>query len=96
MGNRRLVEFAITREDLPPRQGFNAELDVPHGQAMAAESLRVTDKYHPGWFHDVLGLALPMYELANPGREIVMTDETFNASGDMDACTLTVAEAEAA
>ncbi len=89
MSNRRkLVEFDLTREDIPPLPGHDWTKETPYSAAMAHEDLRVTAKLHPGRFEQVLSLACQMIEKANPGTRAALVDEEYS-NGERVACTVT-------
>jgi hypothetical protein len=89
MTERTLVGFNMTRDEIPPRAGFDPHRETPFSEAMANEDLRITN-HHDGRFENVLKLALSMMELANPGMMTLQTDVDADSEGHILACTVTV------
>lgn len=87
---RELVEFNITREDIPSRPGFNPWHETPFAADMAHEDLRIQRNGDGARMMQVVILACQMIELANPGKVAMMTDHILNESGDVEALTITV------
>ena len=92
MSNRQLIEFNLTREDIPARPDFNPSRETPLVPAMEHQDLRVTRNGDGARFMRVIILACQMIERANPGRVAVMTDHVLNDAGDVEAMTITVIE----
>lgn len=88
---RDLIKFDLTRDDLPPRPGFNAYTETPHFAQMHHEDLRVElkgDDYHR--FTCVLALACQVMEAANEGMIAGMINPDIDSNGDLQAVTVTV------
>ncbi len=90
MSERTLVNFNRTREDIPPRAGFDPTRETPYEASMAHENLRIGPIADHARFLKVLILACQMIERANPGRLAMMTDHETDADGHVTACTVTV------
>jgi hypothetical protein len=88
MSNRKLVEFDLMRQDIPPLPGHDWTKETPYCASMAQEDLRVTCRRHPGRFQQVLALACQMMEKANPGTRTAQVDEEY-VGDEMVACTVT-------
>jgi hypothetical protein len=48
MSDRDIVEFDMTREDIPPLTGHDWTKETPYSAAMAHQVLHVNAKLHPG------------------------------------------------
>jgi hypothetical protein len=88
MSERKLVEFDLTREDIPALPGHDWTKETPYCASMAQEDLRVTSRRHPGRFQQVLALACQMMEKANPGTLAALVNEEY-IDGERVACTVT-------
>ncbi|MGA8457418.1 MAG: hypothetical protein WB800_18590 [Streptosporangiaceae bacterium] len=90
MGNRKLVEFNMTREEIPPTPDHDWKRETPYVASMANEELRIGPETDHARFQKVLILGEQMIELANPGMAAMDTDRETDANGHVIACTVTV------
>ena len=79
MGNRKLVEFNMTREEIPPTPDHDWKRETPYVASMANEELRIGPETDHARFQKVLILGEQMIELANPGMAAMDT-------GPLDGC----------
>jgi hypothetical protein len=90
MSNRRLVEFDMTREEIPPLDGHDwTTTETPYSAAMANEDLRVVCRDRES-FQKILALACQMIEKANPGMLAALTDPETDQDGYVTRITVTV------
>jgi hypothetical protein len=86
---RKLVNFDLTREDIPPLEGHDWYRETPFTASMATEDLRVENTDHRR-FQAVLTLACQMMERANPGMLAAMIDPATDPDGHVIGMTVTV------
>jgi hypothetical protein len=94
MDNRMLVDFDMTREEIPPVPGHDWTRETPHWESMANAELHIGPIADHARFQKVLILGEQMLELANPGMVALDTNHEIDADGHVIACTVTVVPAQ--
>lgn len=78
---RRLVQFDLTRDDIPPLKGHDWTKETPFAANMANEDLKVVRSGTSARFGEALTLAREMMELANPDKLITFGETESDKDG---------------
>jgi hypothetical protein len=85
---RPLIQFDLTREEIPPQEGHDWKTETPYAADMTHNDLFVTRSGSIDRFRETIKLATDMMELANPDMVVVIGGPEKDENGEAKSVTI--------